>query len=57
MAVLHKKEEKIAVVLSKLPTDYTDKQFVEKFIEYILKTGERSRRIISSNHRTKSLVQ
>lgn len=33
MAVLHKKEEKIAVVLSKLPKDYTDKQFVETFIE------------------------
>lgn len=33
MAVLHKKEEKIEVVLSKLPKDYTDKQFVETFIE------------------------
>ena len=33
MAVLHKKEEKIGVVLSKLPKDYTDKQFVETFIE------------------------
>jgi chloramphenicol O-acetyltransferase len=33
MAVLHKKEEKIEVVLSKLPKDYSDKQFIEKFIE------------------------
>ena len=33
MAVLHKKEEKIEVVLSKLPKDYTDKQFVETFIQ------------------------
>jgi hypothetical protein len=33
MAVLHRKEEKIAVVLSKLPKDYTDKQFVETFIQ------------------------
>ncbi|HEY0177672.1 MAG TPA: hypothetical protein VGC08_14915 [Pedobacter sp.] len=33
MAVLHRKEEKIEVVLSKLPKDYTDKQFVETFIQ------------------------
>ncbi|HWW38497.1 MULTISPECIES: hypothetical protein [unclassified Pedobacter] len=33
MAVLHRKEEKIEVVLSKLPKDYTDQQFVEKFIQ------------------------
>ncbi|WP_316788960.1 hypothetical protein [Pedobacter frigoris] len=33
MAVLHRKEEKIAVVLSKLPKDYTDKQFVDTFIQ------------------------
>jgi len=33
MAVLHKKEEKIEVVLSKLPKDYTDKQFVDTFIQ------------------------
>jgi len=33
MAVLHKKEEKIEVVLNKLPKDYTDKQFVETFIQ------------------------
>jgi chloramphenicol O-acetyltransferase len=33
MAVLHRKEEKIEVVLSKLPKDYTDKQFVEMFIQ------------------------
>jgi chloramphenicol O-acetyltransferase len=33
MAVLHRKEEKIEVVLSKLPKDYTDKQFVELFIQ------------------------
>lgn len=33
MAVLHRKEEKIGVVLSKLPKDYTDKQFVETFIQ------------------------
>jgi len=33
MAVLHKKEEKIEAVLSKLPEDYTDKQFVDTFIQ------------------------
>jgi len=33
MAVLHRKEEKIKVVLSKLPKDYTDQQFVETFIQ------------------------
>ena len=33
MAVLHKKEEKIEVVLSKLPKKYTDKEFVDKFIQ------------------------
>lgn len=33
MAVLHNKEEKIKVVLSKLPENYTDKQFVETFIQ------------------------
>ncbi|MNJ93983.1 hypothetical protein D3C87_116700 [compost metagenome] len=33
MAVLHRKEEKIEVVLSKLPKDYTDKQFVDMFIQ------------------------
>ncbi len=33
MAVLHRKEEKIEVVLSKLPKDYTDQQFVETFIQ------------------------
>jgi hypothetical protein len=33
MAVLRRKEEKIEVVLSKLPKDYTDQQFVEKFIQ------------------------
>ncbi len=33
MAVLHRKEEKIEVVLSKLPKKYTDKQFVDTFIQ------------------------
>lgn len=33
MAVLHRKEEKIEVVLSKLPTSYTDKEFVDMFIQ------------------------
>jgi len=33
MAVLHRKEEKIEVVLSKLPKDYTDKEFVDTFIQ------------------------
>lgn len=33
MAVLHNKEQKIEVVLSKLPKKYTDAQFVEKFIQ------------------------
>lgn len=33
MAVLHKKEEKIEVVLSQLPTTYTDKEFVDTFIK------------------------
>jgi chloramphenicol O-acetyltransferase len=33
MAVLHRKEEKIEVVLSKLPENYTDKQFVDTFIQ------------------------
>lgn len=33
MAVLHRKEEKIEMVLSKLPKAYTDKQFVETFIQ------------------------
>lgn len=33
MAVLHRKEEKIEAVLSKLPKDYTDKQFVDTFIQ------------------------
>lgn len=33
MAVLHRKEDKIEVVLSKLPKDYTDKQFVDMFIQ------------------------
>jgi chloramphenicol O-acetyltransferase len=33
MAVLHRKEEKIEVVLSKLPKEYTDKQFIDMFIQ------------------------
>lgn len=33
MAVLHRKEDKIEVVLSKLPKKYTDQQFVETFIQ------------------------
>lgn len=33
MAVLHRKEEKIEVVLSKLPEKYTDKEFVDTFIQ------------------------
>ena len=33
MAVLHRKEEKIEAVLSKLPKGYTDKQFVDTFIQ------------------------
>ncbi len=33
MAVLHRKEEKIEVVLSKLPENYTDKEFVDTFIQ------------------------
>ena len=33
MAVINRKEEKIEVVLSKLPKDYTDQQFVETFIQ------------------------
>ena len=33
MAVLHRKEEKIEVVLSKLPKEYTDKEFVDVFIQ------------------------
>ncbi|MET3114988.1 chloramphenicol O-acetyltransferase [Pedobacter sp. CG_S7] len=33
MAVLHRKEEKIEVVLSKLPEEYTDKEFVDVFIQ------------------------
>lgn len=33
MAVLHRKEEKIEVVLSKLPKEYTDKEFVDTFIQ------------------------
>jgi hypothetical protein len=33
MAVLHRKEEKIEAVLSKLPKKYTDKQFVDTFIQ------------------------
>jgi predicted AAA+ superfamily ATPase len=37
MAVLHRKEEKIEAVLSKLPEAYTDKQFVEMFIQFYSK--------------------
>ena len=33
MAILHRKEEKIEAVLNKLPKEYTDKQFVETFIQ------------------------
>ncbi|MCX2450024.1 hypothetical protein OQX61_01960 [Pedobacter sp. PLR] len=33
MAVLHRKEEKIEVVLSKLPKEYTDKEFVDMFVQ------------------------
>jgi hypothetical protein len=33
MAVLHNKEQKIEDVLSQLPKKYSDKQFVEKFIQ------------------------
>ncbi len=33
MAVLHRKEEKIEVVLHKLPKEYTEQQFVEMFIQ------------------------
>jgi len=32
MAVLHRKEEKIETVISKLPKKFTDKQFVDQFI-------------------------
>lgn len=33
MAVLHKKEEKLEMVLRKLPETYTDKEFVDMFIQ------------------------
>ena len=33
MAVLHRKEEKIEAVLCRLPKEYTDKQFVDMFIQ------------------------
>ena len=33
MAVLHRKEEKIEAVLNKLPKEYTDKEFVDTFIQ------------------------
>ena len=33
MAILHRKEEKMEAVLNKLPKEYTDKQFVETFIQ------------------------
>nr|WP_068893056.1 hypothetical protein [Pedobacter panaciterrae] len=33
MAVLHRKEEKIEAVLSELPKDYTEKDFVDMFIK------------------------
>jgi hypothetical protein len=33
MAILHRKEEKIKLVLEKLPANYTSEQFVEKFIQ------------------------
>lgn len=33
MAVLHKKEEKIQAVLGRLPKEYTNKQFVDTFIQ------------------------
>lgn len=33
MAVLNRKEEKIAAVLEKLPNNYTDKDFVDMFIK------------------------
>lgn len=33
MAVLHRKEEKIEVVISKLPQKFTDKEFVDTFIQ------------------------
>ncbi len=37
MAVLHNKEQKLEAVLSKLPKKYTDKQFVETFIQLFSK--------------------
>ncbi len=33
MAILHRKEEKIQVVLGRLPKNYTDDEFVEMFIK------------------------
>lgn len=33
MAVINRKEEKMEEVLSRLPKDYTDEQFVETFIQ------------------------
>jgi hypothetical protein len=33
MAVINRKEEKMEEVLSRLPKDYTDKQFVDTFIQ------------------------
>ncbi|MBY0245309.1 MAG: hypothetical protein K2Q03_07650 [Sphingobacteriaceae bacterium] len=33
MAVLHKKEEKLAAVLANMPKKYTDEQFVAQFIK------------------------
>jgi hypothetical protein len=33
MAVLHRKEEKIEAVLAKLPETYTEKEFVDMFIQ------------------------
>lgn len=33
MAVLHKKEEKIQVVLGRLPKEYTNKEFIDTFIQ------------------------
>ena len=49
MAVLHRKEEKIEVVLSKLPKDYTDEQFVETFIQLYSKDWGKIKQITSNN--------
>lgn len=50
-SVIVKKEEKIGKVVALLPADFTDKQFIEAFIETFPKEWERVQKVYKDHER------